>query len=149
MQRQDPQPRVQEPVHQHPIRALDRDQLDLHLHQHPAQRPQPGLIVRERGSQKLIARRVTDAHIMLLRRPIDAGAITHLVLFLWSPALILPPGQEVPLRTLIDRPSTGATSCCRLRHLTPAEGSWSPLGPRNGASTKWLSLGGGRGSNTT
>src|SRR5450755_3091191 len=126
MQRQDPQPRVQEPVHQHSIRALDRDQLDLHLHQHPAQRPQTGLIVRERGSQKLIARRVADAHIMLLRRPIDAGAITHLVLFLWSSSLTLPPGQEVPLRTLIDRPSTGLRPVAACGTSPPPRGAGLP-----------------------
>jgi len=31
------------------------------------------------------------------------------------------------LRTLIDRPSTGATSCCRLRHLTPPGGAGLPV----------------------
>src|ERR1039458_5911423 len=116
-------------------------------HQHPAQRPQPGLVVRERASQKLIACRVADAHVMLLRRPVDAGAIAHL-----DPPVVIIfdncPGQEVPLRTLIDRPSAG------LRLLPaggppPRRGELVSVGPSNGASRKWLSLGGGRGSNTT
>jgi hypothetical protein len=40
------------------------------------------------------------------------------------------PDQEVPLRNLIDRPSIGATSCCRLRHLTTAGTGWSASGLR-------------------
>ena len=48
MQRQHPQPRVQQPLDQQPVRPLHGDQLHLQAHQLPAQRPQPLLVVRER-----------------------------------------------------------------------------------------------------
>ncbi len=51
MQRQDPQPRVQQPLDQQPIGPLNRDQLHLQAHQRPAQGPQTRLIVRERRRQ--------------------------------------------------------------------------------------------------
>ena len=55
------------------------------------------------------------------------------------------PDEEVPLRVLIDRPSTGATSCCRLRHLAPPGGAGSQRGLRPGKRS-WLSPDGGRGN---
>jgi hypothetical protein len=39
MHRQHPQPRVQQPLDQQPVRPLDRDQLHLQPHERPAQRP--------------------------------------------------------------------------------------------------------------
>ena len=58
MQRQQPQPRIQQPLDQQPVRPLDRDQRHLQPHQRAAQRPQPFLIVRERGGQHLLTRLV-------------------------------------------------------------------------------------------
>ena len=78
MQRQQPQPRIQQPLDQQPIRPLDRDQRHLHPHQRAAQRPQTLLIVRERGRQQLLARLVLHEHVVLLRRPIYTGVIAHL-----------------------------------------------------------------------
>ena len=114
MQGQDPQPRVQQPLHQQPVRPLDRDQLDLQAHQRPAQRPQPLLVVHKRGRQQLLARRISHEHVVLLRRPIHTGITSHLYLHLSVRTTRQCPDQEVPLRMLIDRPSTGATSCCRF-----------------------------------
>ena len=76
MQRQYPQPHVQQPLDQHPVRALDRHQLDAVAHERAAQRPQPGLVVRERARQQPLARLVADQHVVLLRRPVDARVIT-------------------------------------------------------------------------
>ncbi len=73
MQRQHPQPRVQEPLDQQPVRPLDRHQPHLQAHQLPAQRPQPLLVMLERGGQQPLARRIGDEHVVLVRRPIDAG----------------------------------------------------------------------------
>ncbi len=72
MQRQDPQSGVQQPLDQQPVGPLDRDQRHLVAHECATQRPQPGLVVRERGSQDLHARLVGDEHIVLLGRPVDA-----------------------------------------------------------------------------
>ena len=41
MQRQHPQPRVQQPLDQQPVRPLDRDQRHLQPHQRAAQRRSP------------------------------------------------------------------------------------------------------------
>ena len=46
------------------------------------------------------------------------------------------PDQEVPLRMLIGRPSLGATSCCRSRHLTTVGTGWSSSGPPTRASDR-------------
>ena len=73
VQRQDPQSCVQQPLDQQPVGPLDRDQLHLQAHQRPAQGPQTLLIVRERRRQQPLARRVRDEHIVLLRRPVNAG----------------------------------------------------------------------------
>jgi hypothetical protein len=131
VQRQHPQPRVQQPLDQQPVRALDRDQLHLQPHERATQRPQARFIVRERGGQQLLARLVGDQHVVLLRRPVNTGVTSHL----YSSSVRSPsqrPDQEVPLRNLIDRPSTGATSCCRSRHLTTAERGWSAFGLQPG-----------------
>jgi hypothetical protein len=81
MQRQDPQPRVQQPLDQQPVGPLDRDQFDLQTHQLAAQGPQTLLVVRERRRQQPLSRRVRDEHIVPFRRPINAGVITHLSYF--------------------------------------------------------------------
>jgi hypothetical protein len=72
MQRQDPQPRVQQPLDQQPIRPVDRDQAHLVTHQCAAQTAHPGLVVRERRGQDPLARLISDQHVVLLGRPIDA-----------------------------------------------------------------------------
>jgi hypothetical protein len=77
MQGQHPQTGVQQPLNQQPVRALDRDQLHLQAHQRAAQRPQPCLVVRERGRQQLLARLVLHEHVVLLRRPVDARVTSH------------------------------------------------------------------------
>ena len=66
MQRQNPQPRVQQPLDQQPVGPLDRDQLNLEAHQRPAQGPQTLLVMRERRRQQPLARRVRDEHVVLL-----------------------------------------------------------------------------------
>lgn len=77
MQRQHPQPDVKQPLDQQPIRPLDRDQRDLEPHQRATQQPEPVLVVREAAREQPLAHRVRDQHVVLLRRPIDAGASTH------------------------------------------------------------------------
>jgi hypothetical protein len=83
VQRQHPQPRVQQPLDQQPVRTLDRDQRHLQTDKLAAQRPQSFLVVRKRGRQKLLARLVGDQHVVLLGRPINTGVVTHVAL-LWS-----------------------------------------------------------------
>ena len=58
-----------------PVRPLDRHQPHLQPHQLPAQRSQPLLIMRERRGRmkQLLARRIRDQHVVLLRRPVNAG----------------------------------------------------------------------------
>ena len=145
MHRQHPQPRVQQPLDQQPVRPLDRDQLHLQPQQRAAQRPQPLLVVRERGRQQLLARLVAHEHVVLVRRPINAGVILHLVL-LFGQVTSQRPDQEVPLRMLIDKALNGATSCCRLAAPHHRREGWSALGPPHGASVSWPSPGGGRGN---
>jgi hypothetical protein len=105
--RQHPQPRIEEPLDQHPVRALDRDQLDLQAHERAAQRPQPRFVMRERGGQQLLARLVGDQHIVLLRRPVDARVVTSHLYSISQVRTSHVPDPEVPLRALIDWPSTG------------------------------------------
>jgi hypothetical protein len=69
MQRQDPQPRVQQPLDQQPVRPLDRDQPHLVAHERAAQRPQPRLVMHERSGQDLLARLIRNQHVV---RPVDA-----------------------------------------------------------------------------
>ena len=102
MHRQHPQPGVQHSLDQQPVRPLDRHQLNLEPQQRPAQRSQPTLVVRERRRQELLARLVAHTHVVLVRRPIDAGVIPHSVL-LRQVASSQRPDQEVPLRNLIDK----------------------------------------------
>jgi hypothetical protein len=78
MYRQHPQPRVQQPFDQQLVRPLDRDQLHLQSQQRAVQRTQPLLVVRERDCQQLLARLVAHSHIVLVRRPIDAGITIHI-----------------------------------------------------------------------
>jgi hypothetical protein len=120
MQRKYPQPRVQEPLDQQPLRPLDRDQDNFQPNERPAQRAQSLLVMRERRREHLDAVAVGHQHVVLIRRPIDPGIpLRHL-----NPPLIGTPSQrpdpEVPLRMLIDKAlaRVGATSCCRSRHLT-------------------------------
>ena len=143
VQREHAQPGVQQPLDQHPVRALDRHQLHVQAHQLAAQRPQARLVMRKRRGQQLLAGRVLHDHVVLLRRPVDARETT----FHSYSSLVRSsqrPDHEVPLRALIDRPSNGATSCCHFWHLTPAGRGWSNAGPLTGKLER-PSPGGGRG----
>jgi hypothetical protein len=99
---------------------------------------------RARTWRPATARRlVGHEHVVLVRRPIDAGVITHI----GTPqgqVTSRRPDQELPLRNLIDKALNGATSRCRLRHLTTAGTGRSALGPPPGQG-RWPSPGGGRG----
>jgi hypothetical protein len=77
VQRQQSQPRVQQPLDQQPVGPLDRDQPNLEAHQRAAQRPQPRLVVREAAREQLLASLVLDQDIVLLRRPVDARVPSH------------------------------------------------------------------------
>ena len=77
VQRQQSQPRVQQPLDQQPVGALDRDQPNLEAHKRAAQRPQPRLVVREAAREQFLASLVLDQHIMFLRRPVDACVPSH------------------------------------------------------------------------
>jgi hypothetical protein len=113
MQRQQPQAGVQQALDQQPVRPLDRDQRHFHAHERAAQRPQPLLIVRERGRQQLLARLVLHDNVVLLRRPINASVIAHLGYFLFDRHFTVPrPGGTVAgaYRQALTQ---GATSCCR------------------------------------
>src|SRR5204863_316046 len=93
---------------QQPVGPLDRDQLHLQAHQRSAQGPQTLLIVRERRRQQPLARRVRDEHIVLLRRPVNAGVTSHLNLPLLVNNTSQRPDREVPLRMPIDKALTRA-----------------------------------------
>ena len=71
MQRQHPHPGLEQPLDQHPVAALDRDDLNVKAKQRVAQRGDPLLVVRERLGQQPLAGLVSDQQIVLLRRPID------------------------------------------------------------------------------
>ena len=145
MHRQHPQPRVQQPLDQQPVGPLDRDQLNLQPQQRPAQRPQPLLVVRERGGQQLLARRVGHAARRACPTPNQRQRnYSHRYSFIGQ-VTSQRPDQEVPLRNLIDKALNGATSCCRLRHLTTAGRGRSAFGPLQGQGLVALP-GGGRGT---
>src|SRR5205807_4680924 len=103
----------------------------------------------ERAGEHLAAVLVADEHVVLLRRPIDPGIpAVHL-----SPSIVESPSQRpdlgVPLRVLIDKAlKFGATSCCRLRHLTTVGTGWSLAGPPLKGKRSWPSPGGGRGNHS-
>ena len=72
MQRQDPQPRVQQPLDQQPVGPLNRNQPHPVTHKGATQAPHPGLVMHERRRQDLLARLISNQHIVLLRRPVNA-----------------------------------------------------------------------------
>ena len=149
MQRQHPQAGIKQPLHQQPIRPLDRDQHHLHPHEHAAQPGQALLVMRIPRRQHLATVLVGHEHIVRLRRPIDPGIPTrhHHPPRSRSPSQCLDP--EVPLRVLIDKAlAVGATSCCRLRHLTTVGTGWSSAGPPLKGKRSWPSPGGGRGNHS-
>jgi hypothetical protein len=136
-------PGVEQPLDQHPVRPLDRDPHHLQPHKRPAQSLEPRLVVRERGSQQLLARFVSDEHVVLLRRPINAGAIAHLRSSSCGHTARQRRDQEVPLRALIDRPCTGLRPVAALRPHAAGRGR-SCSGPPTGKHRR-PSPGGGRG----
>jgi hypothetical protein len=104
MQRQHLHPRVQQPLDQHAVRALDRDDLHLKAHQRIAQRGDPALVVRKRLTEQRVAGVIGDQDVVLLRRPDDPSAITHRSSF---GTVRQRPDLEVPLRVLIDKALNG------------------------------------------
>ena len=82
VQRQHLEPGVEQPLDQHPVRALDRDQLNLEAHKLATQRLQPRLIMGERRGQQLPARRVLHDHLVALRRPVHSSVTSHQYLLL-------------------------------------------------------------------
>jgi hypothetical protein len=76
MQRQHPQPRIQQPLDQQPVPPLDRDQTDVQPHERPAQPDESLLVMHERRAEHLHASLVGHDHVVLLRRPIDPGVPT-------------------------------------------------------------------------
>lgn len=128
---------VKQPLDQHPVRALDRHQRHFVAHERAAQRPQPSLVVGERGRQQLLARLVADEHMMLLGRPVDTRVVTY-HLDRSSAGTSQRPDPEAPVRALIDRPSTG------LRRVAACGTSprWEGLvsrGPSHGQAPNALS----------
>ena len=71
MQRQHPHPGLEQPLDQHPVAALDRDDLDLKQTSASHNAAIPVLVVRERLGQQPLAGLVSDQHVVLLRRPVD------------------------------------------------------------------------------
>ena len=150
MQRQDPQPGVQQPLDQQPVGPLDRDQRHLVAHQCAAQPPHPGLVVRERRGQNPLARLISDQHVMLLGRPIDAriGTSHQNINSIQVRCLHSAPTKEVPLRMPIDRPSKWGYVLLPLaapHHRR--EGLVHERPSTTGAGIAKPSPGGGRGNN--
>jgi hypothetical protein len=90
---------------------------------------------------------VADPHVVLLRRPINTGVVAHLY---FSSVRITRqrPDLEVPLRTLIDGPSTRGYVLLPLAAAHHRPRDWSAFGPAPGEQS-WPSPGGGRGNNRT
>ena len=128
--RQHPQPRVQQPLDQQPVRALDRHQLDLQAHQLPAQRPQPRLVVRERRA-RTAPRRPRPARPRRASRTPSRYPRNYFPSYSSSVRSSQRPDHEVPLRALIDRPSTGYV-LLPLAAPHPAGRGWSHAGPPTG-----------------
>jgi len=137
VQREYAQPGVEQPLDQHPVRALDRDQPGIQPHELAAQRPQPCLIMRERRGQKLLARRVLHQYVVLLGRPVDARVVTfHRYSSLVGSSQR--PDRGVPLRALIDWPSNGLRRVAACGTSPRREGLVSH-GPSNGQARQALS----------
>ncbi len=103
MQRQHPHPGLEQPLDQHSVTALDRDDINLEAGQGVAQRDDPLLVVHERLRQQLPAVLISDQHVVLLRGPVDPGVATHSRRLLPLVDTRPCPDQEVPLRVLIDK----------------------------------------------
>jgi hypothetical protein len=99
MQREHPQPGIEQALDENAVGTLDRDALHVQAHQSAAQCPQPSLVMRERRGQQRVARLVLDEDVVLLGRPVDPRAVSHRHL----PSVRFAsqrPDQEVPLRVL-------------------------------------------------
>jgi hypothetical protein len=100
MYRDHPQARVEQPLDQQPVGALDRHQPDAELDQPPAQRPDATLVVTEAPTLNDPPLAVDHADGVLLAGPINAGeAFLHDYL-LGTPLTCV--GGEVPWRVLTD-----------------------------------------------
>ncbi len=126
MQRQHPHPRLQQPLDQHTITALDRYDLNLEADQRIAQRPDPQLVVRKRFREQPIAGVIGDQDIVLLRRPINPSTRTHTHQLLPLKDARLRPDREVPLRVLIDKALESELLPVTARGTSPPPGRAGP-----------------------
>jgi hypothetical protein len=91
--------RLQQPVDEDPIGALDRYPRDMKLDQLATERRDPGLVVRDEALAQPRAGLVDDAEGVFLARPVNSRNVCHLpssVGYLDCEA-----GHEEPLRVLI------------------------------------------------
>jgi hypothetical protein len=95
------QARVEQPLDQQAVRALDRDQPHPELQQAPAQRAQAALVMPVAAALDDPPVTIDDAHRVLLAGPIDASEPTlcHLCSLL---TVLTATGGEVPWRVLTD-----------------------------------------------
>jgi len=107
MDRHHAQPGIEQPLDQQAVGTLDRDEHHTRPYERVAQRTQAALVMSECRRQHLFTTAVLDEHIMLLTGPIHPRI--HLHDSLPSPVdhASQRPDREVPLRVLIDGPSTG------------------------------------------
>ena len=117
MNRQHHQPGVQQPIDQQPVRTLDRDALHGERAHSAAQLAQSCLVMGDSGGPQPLPVSIGDQHLVGVLRPIHARNYTlgHRPSFSRSTRLIA--DRELPLRVLIDGPSTG---------LRPVAASGSP-----------------------
>ena len=142
MDRHHPQPCVQQPLDQQPVRSLDRDQLDVQLHERVAQRSQPALVMRERALKHALPISVLHEDVVLLRGPVDAGVPGCSC----SSRFVIAsqrPDREVPSRVLIDGPSTGLRPVAACG-ISPRREEQVSCWPSNGQATMALTRRGPR-----
>ncbi len=96
------QPGIQQPLHQQPIRPLDRDQRDAEPQQPGAQRPDPALVMPVAAALHDPPMLVDNAHGVFLASPINASDLPFLHDHPPSTNQLTVVGGEVPWRMLTD-----------------------------------------------
>ena len=103
--------------------------------------------MRERRGQQPLTALVRDQHIVLVRRPINAGVTTTHLYSLIGQLTSQRPDQEVPLRTLIDKALKWGYVLLPLAAPHHRREGLVFCWPSDKGKQSWPSPGGGRGTN--
>src|SRR5437588_583626 len=145
MHRQHPQPRVEEPLDQQPVRPLipTNPTSSRTRVRHNAVRPFSSCTNVAASSSSPFSSATSTSCLAAAQ---SIPAYRHIPHLSSIGSRSQRPNPEIPLRFLIDKALTfGATSCCRSRHLTTAGTGWSLTGPPLKGKESRPSPGGGRG----